>query len=160
MRKNCIASANFASSPPNSARPNSETGYIISHGTMATPEYNHHIQRFVLRKFAHPYKGKSNRKKQIYPDDPVLNAVNMALDEPEFIVTSVKKTFGQIDMYKDDSLLSADQPNRVEEKMGQLKHAASEVLKESTDAVTHEPTISLTSNSRMQSTTHSESLCS
>lgn len=117
---------------------------------MSTVEYHHYIPQFLLRNFAHDYKARPGKKKpnpgpKIYPGNKVLNAVNMVPDDPEFVETQVKRTFGQNDMYKDGSVLPAGQWNDVEKKLGQLENAASRVFRKITDAHrTDQPDVHLT----------------
>ncbi|KAF2204152.1 hypothetical protein GQ43DRAFT_438222 [Delitschia confertaspora ATCC 74209] len=113
-----------------------------------TSQYQHYIPQFLLRNFAYAYPGskkksKKNRKRkqnesetepQLYPGDQVLNAVSLAKELPELVTLPVKRTFGQPDMYKDDSKFTYRDQMRIEEKLGRLEQAASQVIRRITNA--------------------------
>ncbi|ATZ56756.1 hypothetical protein BCIN_13g05880 [Botrytis cinerea B05.10] len=85
----------------------------------------HYIPRFLLKHFAYPYKKQAGTKKQQH----LLHAVNLVGSSPELVEVTVKHTFAERDMYKDDSKLTPKQQMRIEEKLGRLESAVSNVIR-------------------------------
>jgi len=98
-------------------------------------QYQHYIPRFLLKHFAPEYSGEGEEvgppgsKYLVHSRDDILDAVFLAPDTPSLIKSAVKKTFGQDDMYEQKSLLSADQWNSVEKKLGKVETAAGMLFK-------------------------------
>ncbi|KAK6591544.1 hypothetical protein H4I95_12152 [Botrytis cinerea] len=59
----------------------------------------------------------------------LLHAVNLVGSSPELVEVTVKHTFAERDMYKDDSKLTPKQQMRIEEKLGRLESAVSNVIR-------------------------------
>jgi hypothetical protein len=104
-------------------------------------EYQHYIPQFLLRNFSHPYHGEKSTKKQrrakrkqtntsprIYPGEPMLNAINLDKDPPELVQIPVKRTFGQPDIYENESKFNHQEQIRIEEKLSRLESAASKII--------------------------------
>jgi hypothetical protein len=99
-------------------------------------EYQHHIPRLVLRNFARTYQGRSKKfgqpglKHRVHRDNHILDAAHLAADNPSFIETTAKKTFGQDNMYECQSSISVDQWKGVENQLSKLESAASVIFRE------------------------------
>jgi hypothetical protein len=73
-------------------------------------QYHHFIPRFILRNYSHPgqppsslnnSKKRGKRKNGPRLTEPVLYGINLAGEEVELTETTVAKTFGMMDMYRD-----------------------------------------------------------
>ena len=104
-------------------------------------EYQHYIPQFLLRNFSHPFNGEksvknprtgewdqTNTSPRIYPGEPMLNAISLDKDPPELVQIPVKRTFGQLDMYVNESKFDHQKQMRIEEKLGLLEAAASKII--------------------------------
>lgn len=106
-------------------------------------QYHHFVPRFLLKNFAHPYippKGgasvppnlpNGSSRGRLYRGEPVLNNLDLASEVPEITQRSVKKTFGQADMYRDTTRPHAEQ-HLVEEMFSQLESEASTICRKIT----------------------------
>ena len=81
-------------------------------------QYQHFVPQFLLRNFAHPFQNDSrerskraHRKSQngIYPNDPVVNNLDLSVNPPILCEAPVNRIFGRMDMYRDTSKSSAEQ---------------------------------------------------
>ncbi|KAI8630451.1 hypothetical protein F5Y19DRAFT_474233 [Xylariaceae sp. FL1651] len=94
-------------------------------GTLANPEYQHFVPQFMLRNFAHKYRGPKHPKRGKKKDAPfhgelVVNNVNLKADIAVIEETKVKRIFGKYDMYQDTSQLAVQQ-RRIETMLGGLE---------------------------------------
>lgn len=101
-------------------------------------QYHHFIPQFILRNFSHPYrpltnKGRAKRrfnrgkgKDGLYPGDQALHIIDLSNDTPELVESSVRRSFGLADMYRDFSKPS-DQ-NYLEKHLSKLESQASMII--------------------------------
>lgn len=98
-------------------------------------QYHHFIPRFILRNYSHPgqpptgprtSKKRGKRKNGPQSTEPMLHGINLAGEEPEITETSVAKTFGMMDMYRD--LGASAKQHQVEEQLSVLESRAGEVI--------------------------------
>lgn len=68
-----------------------------------------------------------------YPTN-MLSTISLAKESPEIIEVPVQRTFGQPDMYKDDSTFLWKDQMRIETKLGKIESEASKVIKKVIDA--------------------------
>jgi hypothetical protein len=94
-------------------------------------QYQHYIPQFLLCRFATASSKdhKKNRKRTWkLGGDPILNTVNLAKNLPTIDTRLVRRTFGQNDMYKDDSGPTAKDQERIERKLGRIESDASRII--------------------------------
>ncbi|KAL2062326.1 hypothetical protein VTL71DRAFT_6592 [Oculimacula yallundae] len=97
-------------------------------------QYHHFIPRFILRNYSHPGVQTNDRRKQrgnhkkgsSRPAEPVLYGINLSGNDPVLTQTTVAKTFGMMDMYRD--LKSATKQHQVEEQLSVLESRAGEII--------------------------------
>jgi Protein of unknown function (DUF4238) len=100
-------------------------------------QYHHFIPRFILRNFAHPYQPPNNpqsstrqrrrKDKNGYrPGEPMLHVIKLAENAVDAVETSVFKTFGITDMYRD--FADASNQHRLEEKLSKLESQAASIV--------------------------------
>ena len=98
-------------------------------------QYHHFIPRFILRNYSHlskpptstpSSKKQGRRKNRSRSMEPMLYGINLAGEEPEITETSVAKTFGMIDMYRDVS--ASTKQHHIEEQLSVLESRAGEVI--------------------------------
>ena len=101
-------------------------------------QYHHFIPRFILRNFAHPYQppkdlynGTKQRNRQKKrgshrPGEPMLNIINTEGDAIEILETTVAKTLGMMDMYRD--FRGQTKQHHLEEKLSKLEARAGQVI--------------------------------
>ncbi len=103
--------------------------------TSERPQYHHFIPRFILRNYSHlsepptstrTFKKQGRRKNRSRSMEPMLYGINLAGVEPEITETSVAKTFGMIDMYRDVS--ASTKQHHIEEQLSVLESQAGEVI--------------------------------
>lgn len=92
------------------------------------PEYQHFIAQFILRKFSHEYKGKTEKAEKLYNKNKVVNVLDLSKDEPRFTLRAVKRMFGNFDMYSDISALTPAQKRRAKTELGKLESETSLIL--------------------------------
>ncbi|KAF2797003.1 hypothetical protein K505DRAFT_372805 [Melanomma pulvis-pyrius CBS 109.77] len=94
-------------------------------------QYQHYVPQFLLRNFSYQNQKwkKTKDRKQLYPGDPMLRAVDLTVSPPELIEVPVKHTFGKPDMYKDDSKFTRKQQMHIEAKLSRLESATSHVIR-------------------------------
>ncbi|KNG48401.1 hypothetical protein DDE82_002151 [Stemphylium lycopersici] len=94
-------------------------------------QYQHYIPRFLLRRFSTPppaavsHERKRSRNRR---SDDILNTVRLDKDVPEIGTVLVGRVFGQLDMYRDDSLFGQEEQNRLEKKLSKIEQAASRII--------------------------------
>ncbi|KAG9190589.1 hypothetical protein G6011_08677 [Alternaria panax] len=104
---------------------------------VSVSQYHHYVPRFLLRRFStpSPTTRKHNKKRNSkQPDDDVVNAVDLARDTAEFVTLPVRRMFGQVDMYKDDSAFSETDQHRIERKLSAIEGDASRIVAKVVDA--------------------------
>jgi len=111
--------------------PSSSQTASIATDSMPTTQYQHYIPQFILRRFAiappaHPRKEKRPGKKKT--GNEMVKAVDLAKVPPEIIAAEVKRTFGQQDMYKDNSKYNPTDQMQMERKLGEIEQAASRII--------------------------------
>ncbi|CZR60705.1 uncharacterized protein PAC_10601 [Phialocephala subalpina] len=98
-------------------------------------QYHHFIPRFILRNYSHPgesptgprtSKKRGKRKNGPCSTEPMLYGINLAGEEPEITETSVAKTFGMIDMYRD--LSASTRQHQIEQQLSVLESRAGEII--------------------------------
>ncbi|CAI4210857.1 unnamed protein product [Parascedosporium putredinis] len=102
-------------------------------------QYQHFIPRFLLRNFAHKYnphgtvdgppKKKKGHKyeKNKFPGDPVVYSFTLQDDGPlEVRESPISRTFGEIDMYRDECKPTENQ-QVIEEKFRKMERQAGEI---------------------------------
>ncbi|KAH8649432.1 hypothetical protein BGZ60DRAFT_422302 [Tricladium varicosporioides] len=106
-----------------------------SSNTQEKSQYHHFIPRFILRNYSHlgqrpaASRGSKNRRKgrnAARSKEPMLFGLNFAGEEPEIIETSVAKTFGMMDMYRD--FRASTRQHQVEEQLSVLESRAGEII--------------------------------
>lgn len=108
---------------------------------MSQSQFQHFIPQFILKNFSHKYhpssfnstsasrrKKKKNKKDSIRPGDPVLHIINLESNIPRLCESSVKRTFGLIDMYQDVS--NASDRNIIEKELSKLESRVSKIIAE------------------------------
>ncbi len=113
---------------------------MASSQTTAEPQgpksqYHHFIPRFILRNYAHapetharrPTRGRNRGRQGRYrPDEPVLYTINLTHSAAEIIETTVSRTFGQQDMYRD--FANATNQHYLEEQLSKLESHAGVII--------------------------------
>jgi hypothetical protein len=98
-------------------------------------QYHHYIPRFILRNYAHPgllpktptKKNKRGKRKNGPRSPPlILHSIDLSGAEAQITETSVDKTFGVKDMYRDFG--KSSKQHEVEEKLSVLESRAAEVI--------------------------------
>jgi hypothetical protein len=102
-------------------------------------QYHHFIPRFILQNYSHPGepttgsrnsksrgKQRNNRKNGSRAREPVLYGINLCGEEPTITETTVAKTFGMVDMYRD--LGASTKQHQVEEQLALLESHAGEII--------------------------------
>lgn len=102
-------------------------------------QYHHFIPRFILRNYSHitepttNFQNTKNRGKQRGSrqngqrrSEPILYGINLSGDQPTITETTVAKTFGMMDMYRD--LSASTKQHQVEEQLSVLESRAGEVI--------------------------------
>lgn len=101
-------------------------------------EYHHFIPQFILKNFAHKFSPPTQRKKHgsrrrkkdqktnAYPGDLVMNIVYLRDPVPELTESSIKRTFGLTNMYRNDFM--ATDHNIVEKELSKLESRASTII--------------------------------
>ncbi|KAH7357059.1 hypothetical protein BKA65DRAFT_220674 [Rhexocercosporidium sp. MPI-PUGE-AT-0058] len=97
-------------------------------------QYHHFIPRFILRNYSHPGEPTTrsrssknrNRRNGSRTGEPVLYGINLSGEEPVITETTVAKTFGMMDMYRD--LGASTKQHRVEEQLSVLESRAGEII--------------------------------
>ncbi|PTB44947.1 hypothetical protein M441DRAFT_302523 [Trichoderma asperellum CBS 433.97] len=102
------------------------------------PEYQHYIPQFLLRNFAHQYappgkskagkSGKRNRKKKMYPGDPVVNSLSLT-DPFSLEECLVKRVCGLENMYENPEKPVNVRP-RLEKQFGEFEGRASRIYRQ------------------------------
>ncbi|VUC35477.1 unnamed protein product [Clonostachys rosea] len=103
-------------------------------------EYQHFIPQFLIKNFAYPFKcpqaelsGKKKCKcrheKGKYPNDLVVNCVNLKTTPFSIDVQSVKRVFGSPGMYLDPSQPTTSQQRRIESMFSKLESQASSIFR-------------------------------
>lgn len=107
---------------------------------MSETQFHHYIPQFILKNFSHRFqpsssspKSASARKKRhkrnrINPGDPVLHVINLNNETPQRCESSVKRTFGLMDMYRDVS--NASDQNIIEKELSKLESRVSRIIAE------------------------------
>lgn len=98
-------------------------------------QYHHFIPRFILRNYSHPgepptgpraSKKRGKRRNGPRSTEPMLYGINLAGEESEITETSVARTFGMMDMYRD--LGVSTKQHQVEEQLSVLESRAGEII--------------------------------
>ncbi len=100
-------------------------------------QYHHFIPRFILRNFTHPYqppdgpsKGTKNRNKRWrlkhQSDEPMLYTLDISTAEAAITETTVGRTFGLTDMYRD--FADATNQHYLEEQLSKLESRAAGII--------------------------------
>ncbi|KAF4637188.1 hypothetical protein G7Y89_g890 [Cudoniella acicularis] len=98
-------------------------------------QYHHFIPRFILRNYSHPgepeirprtSKKRGKRKNKPRAAEPMLYGINLAGEEAEITETTVAKTFGMMDMYRDHG--APMRQHQVEEQLSVLESRAGEII--------------------------------
>ncbi|CAH0027836.1 unnamed protein product [Clonostachys rhizophaga] len=103
-------------------------------------EYQHFIPQFLIRNFAYPFKcpeaelaGKKKCKcrheKGKYPNDLVVNCVNLQAAPFSIDVRPVKRIFGSPGMYLDPNQPTTGQQRRIESMFSKLESHASSIFR-------------------------------
>ncbi|KAG4261269.1 hypothetical protein FPRO03_11820 [Fusarium proliferatum] len=103
------------------------------------PQYQHFIPQFILKNFGHPYKcpkapasgskcKKHHHEKGKYPDDPVVNCLELLPEAYKIEELSVQRVCGLVDMYTDQSP-NAHLPRELEGKFSRLEGKTSVVIR-------------------------------
>lgn len=106
-------------------------------------EYQHYIPQFLLRNFSHPFhcpeaeggsrkkgrKCKCKHEKGKYPNDPVLNCVNLTSTPIHHEVRPVKRVFGLANMYDDKTKPTTAEQQRIEKKFSKMESHASTIFR-------------------------------
>ncbi|KAG4433316.1 hypothetical protein IFR05_011189, partial [Cadophora sp. M221] len=94
--------------------------------------YHHFVPQFLLKNFAHKYKGGSRRggkarksKSGIYPGEIVVNSLKLKGSKAEFQESKVAKTFGIQDLYIDVG--SNQNQQHIEKMLGTLENQAAKI---------------------------------
>ena len=89
------------------------------------------IPQFLLRRFSttpvKQYKDKKNRTQKVQ-GDMTVKAVKLGKYPPELTETPIKRTFGQYDMYKDNSKFSSKEQKYMKEKLSVIEGHASRII--------------------------------
>jgi hypothetical protein len=64
----------------------------------------------------------------------MINAVNLAKETPELVTVPIKRLFGQVDMYKDDTKFTPEKQMRIKRKLCDNEQAASRIIAKVVDA--------------------------
>lgn len=103
-------------------------------------QYHHYIPQFILRNFTHAYRppkgnnrgrrrnnqSRGGKKNKLYPGEKALHIIDLSKDVPELTESSVRRTFGQADMYRDLSE-NADQQH-LEKLLSKLESQVSPII--------------------------------
>ncbi|CAG9978247.1 unnamed protein product [Clonostachys byssicola] len=104
-------------------------------------EYQHFIPQFLIKNFAYPFKcpkaelaGKKKKckcrhEKGKYPNDLVVNCVNLHTTPFSIDVRSVKRIFGSPGMYLDPNQPTTSQQRRIESMFSKLESHASSIFR-------------------------------
>ncbi|KAF2830268.1 hypothetical protein CC86DRAFT_403568 [Ophiobolus disseminans] len=84
------------------------------------------LRRFATAASSERKIDKKKRKKST--GNERVNVVNLAQDLPEITTELVKKTFGQQDMYKDNSKFDVKDQMRMEKKLSDIEREASRII--------------------------------
>ncbi|CAN9170956.1 unnamed protein product [Alternaria alternata] len=105
---------------------------------MSQSQFHHFIPQFILKNFSHKYhppslKSKSasrskrkHKKNRIYPGESVLHIIDLENEIPQLCESSVKRTFGLMDMYQDVS--NASDHNILEKELSKLESQVSTII--------------------------------
>lgn len=105
---------------------------------MSQSQFHHFIPQFILKNFSHKYhppslKSKSasrskkkHKKNRIYPGESVLHIIDLENEIPKLCESSVKRTFGLMDMYQDVS--NASDHNILEKELSKLESQVSTII--------------------------------
>jgi hypothetical protein len=124
-------------------------------------EYQHYIPQFLLRNFSHKFvcpnaeekqttgrkgkKCKCRHEKGKFPNDPVLNCINLTTTPLHREVRAVKRVFGLTNMYDDESKPTTAAQRRIEKRFSEMESEASRIIRRMVKAHdAHEQAISLT----------------
>lgn len=123
-------------------------------------EYQHYIPQFLLKNFAYPFecprsedggkkrkgkKCKCKHEKGKYPNDLVLNCVNLTATPFHHEVRPVKRVFGLSNMYDDKAKPTTAEQRRIETRFGKMESQASTIFRRMIKAQeSGEPAIMLT----------------
>ena len=93
-------------------------------------QYQHYIPQFLLRNFSFENRKwkKTETRKQLHPGDQVLHAVDLDVAPPKLVKVPVKHTFGNLNMYQDDTKFSPKDQSRIEKKLSNLESATSHII--------------------------------
>jgi hypothetical protein len=98
-------------------------------------QYHHYIPRFILRNYAHPAsppkntsKSKKRGKRKSTPRAPplMLSSIDLSGETAQIKESTVDKTFGITDMYRDFS--RSTKQHAIEEQLSVLESRAGEVI--------------------------------
>jgi hypothetical protein len=101
-------------------------------------QYHHFIPRFILRHFTHPYqppdgpsKGTENQNRRRkwgkhQADEPMLYTLDLSTQTAAITETTVGRTFGLTDMYRD--FADATNQQYLEEELSKLESRAGEII--------------------------------
>ena len=109
---------------------------ITSSNTSEASQYHHYIPRFILKTFARPLdpaeipKGVKKRrgKDGLYSGPSVLHSINLDGPAPWIRETSVARTFGLVDMYRDFE--AAANQHDLERRLSTLESCAGHIIAE------------------------------
>jgi hypothetical protein len=108
---------------------------------MDPTQYQHYIPQLILRRFAvaQPIAPSRNRKNEARQrkqsaSNAKVKVVSLDKDPPEITDEPVRRTFGQQDMYNDDSKFDKKGRERIEKKLGEIEAAASRIIARVVDA--------------------------
>jgi hypothetical protein len=95
-------------------------------------QYHHFIPRFILRNFTHPpnqaSKGSRSKKKGGHRhNEPMLYTLDLSKPTTEITETSVSRTFGLTDMYRD--FKHASNQHYLEEQLSKLESNAGRIIR-------------------------------
>ena len=105
---------------------------------MSQSQFHHFIPQFILKNFSHKYhppslKSKSasrskkkHKKNRIYPGESVLHIIDLENEIPQLCESSVRRTFGLMDMYQDVS--NASDHNILEKELSKLESQVSTII--------------------------------
>ncbi|CAH0057603.1 unnamed protein product [Clonostachys solani] len=103
-------------------------------------EYQHFIPQFLIKNFAYPFKCpeaelarkkkcKCRHEKGKYPNDLVVNCVNLQTSPFSIDVQPVKRIFGSPGMYLDPNQPTTGRQRRIESMFGKLESHASSIFR-------------------------------
>jgi hypothetical protein len=104
----------------------------MTSSTGSQSQFHHYIPQFILKNFSHkntqPWDSATanDKKNRLYIGNPVLRTIALKDEPPRIAISSVKRTFGLMDMYMDAT--NVTDRHYLEKELSKLERDVSKII--------------------------------